>query len=176
MSPRLVRPLLTAFLCCAALASSRPGQAQSEAPVEPLAEPNEAEEPEAKEEPEATLDDRRPGLAVSAITEASAMEASDPPPELLWKRNWRRVGVFDFVLTGVAASVAIVASAVGPNQQDPRRGGILFDEDVRDALKGNSLVTEDAAQDISDIFLAITTSYPIMIDAVPLSIRSRSDI
>lgn len=78
-----------------------------------------------------------------------------------------RAGWEDVILTGTALSTALVSRVIGPS---PNRwqGGILFDEDVRDALRPDDRDLQLAAAGISDVTLALATAMPI-IDASVVS-------
>jgi membrane-associated phospholipid phosphatase len=62
-----------------------------------------------------------------------------------------------------------VARVIGPNEGNIRRGGVLLDEKVRDALRVKSRRGQFRARDASDFFLAVTVAYPFLIDSLALA-------
>lgn len=79
--------------------------------------------------------------------------------QLIWNPAWGHVGTRDFVLFGAGLSLVIGKYIVGPTF-GKRRGGMLIDDDVRDALRLETLEGERFARDLSDITLSISVSYP----------------
>jgi len=91
-------------------------------------------------------------LELLRVPRAEAQTRTNPPTEhrLDWK--WHRFGVFDYALTAVlTASYLTVEFAVPPPTEPNWRGGILFDESVRDAMVAESRTGRDRAAILSDI-------------------------
>ena len=86
--------------------------------------------------------------------------------KLSWR--WSRFRPGDYVATGLAAGTAIGAFVVGPSP-GRWRGGVGFDEDVRDAMRLGSYHQRRGARDASDVLLAATTSFPLLVDSLVLS-------
>jgi membrane-associated phospholipid phosphatase len=86
-------------------------------------------------------------------------------------------GVGDYVVTGAAAGV-IVGTAVVPPRQTHWRGGIAFDEDVRDALRISNLYGRYAVRDMSDVGVSFASTWPFLVDALVTAwwYRGRADL
>lgn len=84
-------------------------------------------------------------------------------PQLRWR--WRRFQPDEYYLTGLSA-----AAVVGLNAAEPAkgrwRGGMLFDDAVRRSLALGSYPKRRRARDVSDVFLAATVSYPLLVDGL----------
>ncbi|MEZ4221622.1 MAG: phosphatase PAP2 family protein [Polyangiaceae bacterium] len=79
--------------------------------------------------------------------------------------NWRRFSTAEYVTTGLAASTALAAQVINPSP-GRWRGGILFDEDARDSLRLGSYQSRRMARDVSDVLVAMTVSYPVLVDGL----------
>jgi membrane-associated phospholipid phosphatase len=71
----------------------------------------------------------------------------------------------EMILTGGAASVAL-ATAIARPLNTGWTGGILFDNDVRNALRASSLQVRLDARDASDVGLGLITTFPILVDSL----------
>lgn len=83
----------------------------------------------------------------------------------------------DFIVTGAAVGVIVGAAVVTPRSSH-WRGGILFDEDVRDALRAPSLEGRYAARDMSDVGVSLASTWPFLVDALVTAwwYRGRADL
>lgn len=119
------------------------------------------------EAPPASADDVPPDTAPSADADRvdqGALLVSAPRP-ILWDPAWGDFSTADWVLTGVAGATAAVAAIIGPS--DARwRGGALFDDDARGAIRIDSVSGRRAARDVSDALLTLVVSYPFVVDAL----------
>lgn len=79
--------------------------------------------------------------------------------------NWPRFSTSEYVATSVAASVAVAAAVLRPTNSAWSRG-VFWDEDARSSLRLGSYQDRRAARDVSDVLLALTVSYPILVDGV----------
>jgi len=77
-----------------------------------------------------------------------------------------RFGVPDLVVTGLGGATALVSIIVGPNREFGPRGGVLFDEDVRDLVRATDYTTQLAVRDASDVLLGFSMSYAFIGDAL----------
>ena len=126
---------------------------------------------------------------VSASASASAAEPSGPDQQrqqdqqqkekkLHWDESWPRFRTSEYVLTAVAGPTAIAMYWFLPDQSTPHWvGGILFDDDVRNALRLHSpqdLRTVRVLADAVDVTLVVTV---VGIDsfALPL-LRGSTDV
>jgi membrane-associated phospholipid phosphatase len=86
-------------------------------------------------------------------------------------------GTGDFILTGAAAGV-VIGTAAMPLRSEHWRGGILIDEDVRDALRLSTLPGRYAARDASDVGVSLASTWPFLVDALLTAwwYRGRADL
>jgi membrane-associated phospholipid phosphatase len=85
---------------------------------------------------------------------------------LRWDPKWREFDWFDGALIGVAGVGIVTGLVIGPNTGEPNRGGVLFDETVRDHLRLRNSGDRQFARDTSDFFLSTVTSYPYFVDSL----------
>ncbi len=114
-----------------------------------------------------------PGEAPSRAASAPAVTASDgtssrrPFPRVRWR--WRRSDIGDYVTVGVGAATAGSMIGIGAAGAVTRTsGGILFDEDARNALRLSDETSRMIARDVSDGLLTLLTSAPVLLDALVL--------
>jgi len=83
----------------------------------------------------------------------------------------------DFVVTGLSAAVVIGAAIARPRPTH-WRGGILFDEDVRDALRVQNIYGRYATRDASDVGVSLMSTWPFLVDGLITAwwYRGRADI
>jgi len=86
-------------------------------------------------------------------------------PPLNWDPAWARAGVVDYSMIVGATSVAL-AGLVAQPLPDHRRGGILFDDGVRDALRLSSLEARESMRLLSDVTLLMTVGWPFFVDGL----------
>jgi membrane-associated phospholipid phosphatase len=82
----------------------------------------------------------------------------------VWDPAFNRMDGPEMVLTSVAAAVALGA-AIAPPLHTGWRGGILFDDGVRNTLRLPSYQARLDARDASDVGLAFITTFPVLVDA-----------
>jgi membrane-associated phospholipid phosphatase len=118
------------------------------------------------------------GLAAATMLVASTATATDPD-RVEWSKDWPRARLWE----AVSAVVLTVADAeIEPNvpiQSQARwRGGILFDDWARSALRGRTAGIQSAASTTSDILYYAGTIGPLVIDNyfVTLSIHQNADV
>jgi membrane-associated phospholipid phosphatase len=90
------------------------------------------------------------------------------PPRLHWNPAWPKVRWPELAVTGVAGVLALTTAIVSP-RSDHRRGGILFDSDVRGGMRVPTLRGRERAADASDVLLTFTLSYPFVVDALAVA-------
>jgi membrane-associated phospholipid phosphatase len=99
---------------------------------------------------------------------ASAADTRAKTAQTEHRLDWRfyRFGVVDYALTAVlTASYLTVEFAVPPPTEPKWRGGILFDESVRDAMVAESRTGRDRAAILSDI-LTLAPQFIAAVDTV----------
>jgi membrane-associated phospholipid phosphatase len=118
-------------------------------------------------------------LGIAALLGArSASAQTEPPPPapmaqdrawgpILWDPGWKSFGVSDYVVTGVAAGVAVTSGLVTPLPHH-WYGGILFDNAVRNALeiRPNNIDDRYTARDTSDVLLSFAVTSPVFFDSM----------
>lgn len=85
-------------------------------------------------------------------------------PPLVW--SWARFSTADYIVTFAGAGVTLATAIVRPRAQHSLSGGVWFDEDVRDAVRPNSLPTRYIFRDISDVGVSFAVSWPFVADAL----------
>lgn len=90
--------------------------------------------------------------------------SKDAPAPLVWK--WRTFSLADYVITGAGAAVTLTAAIVNPRAQHSLSGGIGFDDDVRKALRADTLADRYLFRDASDVGLSLSVSWPFAVDAL----------
>jgi membrane-associated phospholipid phosphatase len=83
----------------------------------------------------------------------------------------------DLAVTGVSAAVIIGAAIARPRPQH-WRGGLLFDEEVRDALRVQNIYGRYATRDASDVGVSLMSTWPFLVDALITAwwYRGRADL
>jgi membrane-associated phospholipid phosphatase len=95
----------------------------------------------------------------------------------VWDPRWRRFGVANYILTGASLVIA-TSSYFVPEQTGRWRARNEFDEWGRRNLGGG--VYEDAlwARDLSDLFVSVNVSFPLLVDSLIVTswYRKSSDV
>ena len=86
-------------------------------------------------------------------------------------------GPADYVITGAAVGVVITGAVITPSSRQ-WRGGILFDDDVRDGLRIGSLGGRYFFRDMSDVGVSLASTWPFLVDALVTAwwYRGRADL
>jgi membrane-associated phospholipid phosphatase len=95
-----------------------------------------------------------------------------------WRpRRELRFGTADYVITGAAVGGVVAGAVITPSGQK-WRGGILFDEDARDALRVGSLQGRYWVRDVSDVGVSLASTWPFLVDALVTAwwYRGRADL
>jgi len=108
--------------------------------------------------------------ALLVAESAHAEPASDPARDsartpIVWDPAWSRASVADYVIIGGSGTIALAAAIVSPLPPHAR-GGVLFDESVRDALRLSTPEARYAARDTSDVLLSLSATWPFFVDAM----------
>ena len=106
------------------------------------------------------------GLLLTCSLAATSSVADVDSSGVDWR--WRKADAWDYSALGVAAAVTLGGLIAGP-QGSVRRGGVLFDDSVRDAIRLDTEAARLTARDVSDVLLTIGWSYPVLIDAVAVA-------
>ncbi len=127
------------------------GSAAAESPPAPAPAP-------AKPPPPATL-------PVTTHPVATGLPRRHQGKVLEWDPSFNRMDAPEMVVTGISAGIAL-AGAIAPPLHTGWKGGVLFDDAGRRALRLSSYQARLDARDASDVGLAIITSLPFLVDAV----------
>jgi membrane-associated phospholipid phosphatase len=92
-------------------------------------------------------------------------------------RRELRFGTADYVVTGAAIAGTVAGALVTPSGKK-WQGGILFDEDARDALRFRSLRGRYWVRDMSDVGVSLASTWPFLVDALVTAwwYRGRADL
>jgi len=113
-------------------------------------------------------------LTLLLAAPSSALAQEEAAPEVRWR--WRSSDIGDYVTIGAGAAVAGTMIGIGASGvTTPSRGGILFDDDVRDAIRLDDEFARQIARDVSDGTLSLLTSAPILFDALVLAAWQHDD-
>jgi membrane-associated phospholipid phosphatase len=117
-------------------------------------------------------------LFVSLVLSAGVSQAADPD-RVEWSPDWPRVRLWEGlnVLAVTVASYEIDASWTPPSHAN-WRGGILFDDAIRSALRGRTASTQQTAADLSDNLYRYGVLVPYVVDVylVALGIHENADV
>lgn len=108
-------------------------------------------------------------LLLSGV-EARAQEpvkGDEPPSEpLVWKPQWRRVGVVEYGATaGLLASTLAFRQFVSDEDEPHWTRPILFDDGARGELRARTKDGRDKAAAVSDVLFLGSMAYPFVFDA-----------
>lgn len=117
------------------------------------------------------------GALFAMLVIAPAASADEPkslfaPPQqrctskqLCWAPSFNRMDIPEMVVTGIAAGIALGTNIAHPLNTG-WSGGILFDDQVRKALRVSSVDTQLEIRSGTDLGLALMVSYPILVDSL----------
>lgn len=116
-------------------------------------------------------------IALLVAPRAWADELSEPEKARWAPRRELRFGTADYVVTGAAGAAVIAGVAITPTGR-VWRGGILFDEDARDALRFRSVRGRYTVRDMSDIGVSLASAWPFLVDSLVTAwwYRGRADV
>ncbi len=103
-------------------------------------------------------------LPVTGKPLATGLPARHAGKKLAWDPAFNRMDAPEIWLTAIAAGVALT-TAIAPPLNTGWRGGVLFDDSARTALRLPSYQQQLNARDVSDVGLALITTFPILIDS-----------
>jgi hypothetical protein len=87
-------------------------------------------------------------------------------PPVVYPKTALRFGPTDFVITGLGGVAALTSALIGPDMVNGPRGGIWFDEAVRDALRSDDFNTQLFFRDTSDVLMGLTLAHAFIGDAL----------
>jgi membrane-associated phospholipid phosphatase len=83
---------------------------------------------------------------------------------LVW--DLKPFSTLDYVITAVGASITLTSAIVQPLSRHSLSGGVLFDEDVRSALREDTARARYVFRDASDVGLSLTVTWPFVADSL----------
>jgi membrane-associated phospholipid phosphatase len=117
-------------------------------------------------------------IVAALVTFAPSAHATDPD-RVEWSKDWPRVRLAEVVdVVGLTAASYAISAYWTPPHQANWNGPILFDNWVRDALRGRSYATQQFASDLSDDLYKGATIAPYVIDVyfVALGVHQNADV
>lgn len=123
-----------------------------------------------------TLQSIRARLAASCVAIAASLaplsaQAADPE-RVEWNPEWPRFRVVEVLATGVFLGQALTASFLYPTPPIRWRGGILFDDAVRDAIKPDTRDRRESLRPYSDNIYLGTVLFPFVDNALTAVVHS----
>lgn len=82
---------------------------------------------------------------------------------LEWR--WKRFSTLDWVVTVAGGGMTLAAAIIKPRDTG-YTGGIWFDEDIREAVRPDSLQTRYIIRDASDVGLSLLATWPFFADSL----------
>lgn len=107
-------------------------------------------------------------LGLTAIFASSPAQADDGGA-LVWKDDWPRVRPAEYVATGLLTAGLVAALAL-PQAEGTWKGGVLFDDPLRDGLRLESADNRQLVRNIGDGFYWGLMLYPAVVDIGLLSL------
>ena len=119
-------------------------------------------------------------LALAALVVAAPRTArATDPVKVKWSDDWRRVQLWEGLnIIALTVGSSLIAGEWDSQATPKWRGGILFDDAVRSALRGRSLAVQQTAADMSDYFYKAGVLVPYFVDVyvVALGIHQSPDV
>jgi membrane-associated phospholipid phosphatase len=116
---------------------------------------------------------------VTGLLTWSAISRADDPDRVEWSKDWPRFRLWEGldIIAMTVASYAIDAKWTPPGQANVR-GGILFDDAIRSALRGRTPSTQQFAADLSDNLYkyGVLTPYVVDVYFVALGVHENADV
>jgi membrane-associated phospholipid phosphatase len=105
-------------------------------------------------------------VGTTAVARADPAGPPAPQPPLVWDPAWTHAGTWDYALAGTATAAVAVEIGVFQDIRPPLRwtDPILFDTNVRDALRSPSDGTRKAYNYAASVLWGVQLSYPVVVD------------
>jgi membrane-associated phospholipid phosphatase len=108
-------------------------------------------------------------------TPRAAVALSPPSPTLLWDETIPRFRLSEYVVSAIVGPAAIAEYTWLPSQASPHWvGGILFDDDVRSALRLHSIHAEEVAWTLANVVGVSEVAITVGIDSIIVPIARGS--
>lgn len=103
-------------------------------------------------------------LALASLNATSAHAAD--PERVEWSPDWPRFRALEIVATGVFVGQALTAALLYPTPPIRWRGGILFDDAVRDAIRPDTRDSRESLRPYSDNLYYGAVAFPLIVDTL----------
>jgi len=110
---------------------------------------------------------------------ATSTAAAADPDRVEWSRDWPRIRVVEgLTIAAVTIGSYVVNDQWKPAKTASSRGGILFDDWVRDGLRGRTASLQNTALDVGDYLYKGSVFAPYIVDIyfVALGIHQSADV
>ena len=107
-------------------------------------------------------------LALPRLAHADPAETDDDGPVMSGEKlRWEypEFSTTEWVVTGLFGGLALAMQMVSP-METKLKGGLIFDDDVRDALAVTDLEDQRTVRSVSDALLTVITAYPFLVDSL----------
>jgi len=98
---------------------------------------------------------------------ASSLGVPDSESEVRWNPRWSKFGLENYITTGSAIGVAFATLAIPP-VEDRWRTENDFDNEMRSALRSDTLIGRNHARDASDVLLTVSINQ-LLLDTLVVS-------
>ncbi len=121
------------------------------------------------------------GAGIAWLAPASAhAEPSEAPPTAeaaasMWRPEWPQFSALEGFFTSGAVLGMVLFEIAGPLDEPRWSGGILFDDDVRDAIRASDESSRRAAGQAGDVIYYTFPVIPVVVDSLILSLIVRRD-
>jgi membrane-associated phospholipid phosphatase len=102
------------------------------------------------------------GVVLAGLVTAGA--ASGEPPRVVWNQAWPRFRTSEAVVTGAMLLPIAGALFLYPEPDDNIRGGLLFDDAIREALVLDSRSARARAASLGDVPYFGLLAFPLLVD------------
>ena len=117
-------------------------------------------------------------LSCTSLMLATSARADDPD-KVEWSESWHRVHLFEGLdILGMAAGAEVINVAWPPPNHATWKGGILFDNAVRNVFVGHTYSLQNASEIMTDDFMLGSMVAPLFIDVyvVALGVHQNADV
>jgi membrane-associated phospholipid phosphatase len=118
-------------------------------------------------------------LAALAVALCAPSARAEDPSTVVWAKDWPRVRLWEGLdIIAVTVGSSVIVAEWQPRETPGWRGGILFDDAIRSALRGRTYSAQDNAATVSDYLYKGAVFAPYIIDnyIVALGIHQSVDV
>ena len=101
------------------------------------------------------------------VVSGEGAPGAEPIRRVEWREDWPRYSFDEAVLSLGLGALLIIAEVLPTATTDPNwRGGIIFDDGVREGLRLRSYEARESARIASDVLMWTLTAWPFVVDAL----------